>query len=324
MRAGTLRQPIDRLPPQWPSGLDAREVWFTPPQSLVTFATPPMQPYLQIIPPSPRLAPFIASMWEWNVDGPTARTIVGKLLPSIAPQLALHYGAPMWSNRGPAAGPYRQIATGIQTTPVSVHATGPVRAVIVRLKPEAAPLIFAAALHELRDTQVELRDFFSNSQVALLTERLAAAECTRERALLVEAFLLDRIQTRGFDPRMQQAALDLRRDFQLPVHQLAADLGLSERQLLRYFRASFGLSPKQFSRIVRMTRALALRRRGKLTWVQIASDCGFADQAHLIRDFSALTQLAPETLLRMTAAAALQPLNETLSESELSNTFVVR
>jgi AraC-like DNA-binding protein len=283
-----------------------------------------MQPYLQIIPPSPRLAPFIASMWEWNVDGPTARTIVGKLLPSIAPQLALHYGAPMWSNRGCAAGPYRQIATGIQTKTVSVHATGPVRAIIVRLKPEAAPLIFASALHELRDSQVELRDFFSNNQVASLIERLAAAGCTRERALLVEAFLLARIQARGFDPRMQQAALGLRRNFHLPVHQLAADVGLNERQLLRHFRASFGLSPKTFSRIARMTRALTLRRQGKLAWAQIANDCGFADQAHLIRDFNAFAQLAPGTLFRMTSAASLQPINEILSESALSNTFVVR
>jgi AraC-like DNA-binding protein len=230
----------------------------------------------------------------------------------------------MWSNRGPAPGPYRQIATGIQTRTVSVHATGAVRAVMVRLKPEAAPLIFASALHELRDSQVELQDFFPNTEVASLIERLAAAGCTRERALLVEAFLLSRIQTRDFDPRMQQAALDLRRDCHLPVHQLATDLGLNERQLRRQFRASFGLSPKQFSRIARMTRALALRRRGGLAWAQIASECGFADQAHFIRDFNAFAQLAPGTLFRMTSEAPLQPINEILSESELSNTFVVR
>lgn len=283
-----------------------------------------MQPYLKIIAPSSRLAPYVASMWEWNVDGPTARTITGKLLPSIAPQLALHYGAPMWSDRGATPSQYHQIATGIQTGVVTVRATGPVRAMMVRLKPEAAPLFFASALHELRDSQVELRDFFSTGQVSSLIEQLAQARGTAQRVVLVEEFLLARIQTRGLDPRMQRAAASLRANFLLPIHQLAGDLGLNERQLLRRFRATFGLGPKEFSRIVRMTRALELRRKCRLGWAQIAGDCGFTDQAHLIRDFKSLARLAPGTLLRMTSAGTVQPINATLSESAFSNTFVVR
>jgi transcriptional regulator GlxA family with amidase domain len=68
---------------------------------------------------------------------------------------------------------------------------------------------------------------------------------------------------------------------------------------------------------------LELRRRWQRTWAQIATECGFADQAHLIRDFHAHTRLAPETLFRMTASEAVQPINAILSRSAFCNSFVV-
>ena len=282
-----------------------------------------MQPYLKTVSFSPRLAPFVASIREWDIDGPTACTLSAKLLPNIAPLLVLQYGAPMWSERDSTHSRYHQVAAGIQTRAITIHPTGHIRGMCVRLKPETAPLIFAAGLHELRDAQVELGDFFSHSQTTALIEQLVEAPDTAQRVALVEEFLLSRIQARFVDPRMQQAAATLRRDFLLPVHRLAADLGLHERQLLRRFRATFGVSPKRFARIVRLTRVLELRRRWQRTWAQIASECGFADQAHLIRDFHGLTRHAPETLFRMAASEAVRPINSILGNSAFCNSFIV-
>jgi AraC-like DNA-binding protein len=263
-------------------------------------------------------------MCEWNVDGPMVRSVAAKVMPTVEPTLGFFYAAPVWSDRDSSRKRYHLVATGMQTRITTVHGTGPARAILIRLKPEAAPLFFASALHELRDTDVELRDLFSNSRVTSLTEQLVGAEGTRQRVSLVEDFLLSSMRQRAVDPLMQHAAATLRRNFRLSVQQLAAHLRLNERQLLRRFRATFGLGPKHFARIVRMTRALELRRKGELGWAQVASDCGFTDQAHLIRDFNTLAKLAPGTLFRMTSAAAVRPINETLSGSAFSNTFLVR
>ncbi|TIS77106.1 MAG: helix-turn-helix transcriptional regulator, partial [Mesorhizobium sp.] len=46
------------------------------------------------------------------------------------------------------------------------------------------------------------------------------------------------------------------------------------------------------SRIVRFNRALSLSKRQDDNWAGIAADCGYADQAHLVREFR---QLAGET-----------------------------
>jgi AraC-like DNA-binding protein len=282
-----------------------------------------MNPHIKMISPSPRLSPFVASMWEWDVpDAEVARSITGKLLPSLAPQFAVHYRSAMRSDRGHRLAQYHQIATGLQTQVVTVRATGPVGAIMVRLKPEAASLFLGCALAELRDSQVELRDLFPNPEVVRLIEQLAQAPDTANRVALIEQFLLLRLREDAPDPRMRQAAQQLRKDFTTPVRILAADLHLSERQLLRRFQAVFGTSPKQFARIARVTRMLELRRHGS-SWADITQDCGFTDQAHLIRDFSALVQCPPEAFLRSISTQAARPINAVLSGTTCSNTFVV-
>src|SRR5579863_4756987 len=85
--------------------------------------------YVKSIPVSPRFAQFIDGMWEWNVpDAAMGRAITGKLLPSLAPQFCLHYGASMLCDRMKGAREYRQIAHGLQTKVVTVQPTGAIRA----------------------------------------------------------------------------------------------------------------------------------------------------------------------------------------------------
>jgi hypothetical protein len=63
--------------------------------------------HLKAIGVAAKLAPFVDGMWEWDVpDATMGRAITGKLLPSVAPQFALHYGAPMQSDRLGVAAEY--------------------------------------------------------------------------------------------------------------------------------------------------------------------------------------------------------------------------
>lgn len=79
-----------------------------------------------------------------------------------------------------------------------------------------------------------------------------------------------------------------------PLADLAAAVGLSPRQLQRRFSAAVGLSPKQFARVRRLRSALLHVVEGTpVSWAAVAADLGFADQAHLIREFGALAGLTP-------------------------------
>ena len=75
---------------------------------------------------------------------------------------------------------------------------------------------------------------------------------------------------------------------------LAREVNLSISQLERDFKDRIGLTPKL---VARQTRVAALAadamRNGPPAWAGLATDYGYADQAHLTRDFRDLTGLTP-------------------------------
>jgi AraC-like DNA-binding protein len=80
----------------------------------------------------------------------------------------------------------------------------------------------------------------------------------------------------------------------------AAGIGL--RQLQRRFRAATGLTLRDWSRVRRLREALALKLGAQPGgWSRIAAETGFVDQAHLNREFVALTGLVPSAAARMLA-----------------------
>jgi AraC-like DNA-binding protein len=83
------------------------------------------------------------------------------------------------------------------------------------------------------------------------------------------------------------------------VPALAAELGISERQLRRGFDQVVGVSPKHYLRIARFQRALRVARaaRHKPDWAALAEGCGYFDQAHLISEFREMTGLTPSVLV---------------------------
>jgi len=77
-----------------------------------------------------------------------------------------------------------------------------------------------------------------------------------------------------------------------PVEPMRA-LGI--RQYRRRFEASVGIAPKMFERIRRFQKALA--SLGSLPLAELAANCGYYDQSHLIRDFRQFAGAPPSALL---------------------------
>jgi AraC-like DNA-binding protein len=80
------------------------------------------------------------------------------------------------------------------------------------------------------------------------------------------------------------------------VAQLAEVSGLTERRLQRMFADYVGVSPKWVMRRARLHEA-ALRAEASghaaVNWAALAADLGYADQAHLTRDFTATIGVPP-------------------------------
>ena len=73
---------------------------------------------------------------------------------------------------------------------------------------------------------------------------------------------------------------------------------LSDKQLSRIFAEYVGSMPKEVIRIVRLQRALySLQNSATENFTQLAYECGFYDQAHLIKEFKTFSGYTPKEYL---------------------------
>lgn len=148
-----------------------------------------------------------------------------------------------------------------------------------------------------------------------------AIEAVRDAVRLREAVhrfeaLLDDLTAAAGDPdpivehaARRLAAADLR------IGALETETAMSSRALEMRFRRSLGMSPKRFARIRRIRRLItALARAPHRRQVDCALEAGFFDQSHLVREFRAVTGLAPCAFFR--AQAFVSDLLETTSSAD--------
>jgi AraC-like DNA-binding protein len=100
------------------------------------------------------------------------------------------------------------------------------------------------------------------------------------------------------DPLAEQAAALVSRITDDPglrrVDQLSAEAGMTARSLQRLFADYVGVSPKWVMRRARLHEAAARADSGEpVDWAALASDLGYADQAHLTRDFTVTIGVPP-------------------------------
>ena len=252
------------------------------------------------------LAGLVDRIADWDIAScDQARSLAVKVLPSLHPVLIVQYRASLASTwqlgcSVPRELDYMQVATTHQSGVVTIRPDGPVGAIIVYLKPESAARLLGDQMRYFLDAQVNLGDVFGTGPVSLLQEQLCEARTSAGRFAYMAQFLAANLQRRKLDPSACRAAAFLRRSPCLRVRDLAARFDMSERHLLRRFRMMFGTTLKGFARIARVEKILLARARGA-SWTETAHKCGFADQAHMIRDFRAIVGVSPTQLEHPTA-----------------------
>jgi AraC-like DNA-binding protein len=112
------------------------------------------------------------------------------------------------------------------------------------------------------------------------------------------------------DPLAEQAAALVSRITDDPglrrVDQLSASSGLTVRTLQRLFADYVGVSPKWVMRRARLHEAAERAGSGEpVDWAVLASDLGYADQAHLTRDFTVTIGVSPARYAAATLSAGI-------------------
>jgi AraC-like DNA-binding protein len=187
------------------------------------------------------------------------------------------------------------IVAGPDTGPREVTLAAGARLVGVRLQPGAAGGVLGIPACELRDSSPDAVDVLGRQPTEALLEALAGGD---PHTLLVRA-----VERRGAgqpDPLVRAAVAALGRR-QATVGAVAAELGVSARQLQRRVADAVGYGPKTLARVLRFRRLQALAP-GPL--VELALEAGYADQAHMTAEVTRLAGLSPVRFLKDRASVA--------------------
>ena len=219
-----------------------------------------------------------------------------RLLPDGCPELIVHRGDRYRRVvdgrlvRQPAA-----FLAGTLSRPWIVQAPARVDTIGVRFRPGGLTALFGAPLARTADREVPLAELAAPLIPLAAAIRRARGPASARRA--AEAWLLAYAAAHLPGGRVPVPACAAavraihRRRGRIGVEALAVAAGLPRRRLERLFRRETALSPKQYIRIVRLTALLhRLDAPDRDRLIDVALDAGYFDQAHMARDFKALTE----------------------------------
>jgi AraC-like DNA-binding protein len=254
--------------------------------------------YREISPP-PRLRAAVECFWTLESDGGNAAP--QRVVPDGHPELILNASRPFEAMQdGEWRRQPRFFLAGQIEGPLLLRPSGSVRILGVRFHPHGAAALFGPQMHELTARFTSIDDL-SPALARELDEAVGPGiSIARVEAALAGA------QTRlgAPDRIVEEAVRHLRQTPEIDIAVLARSLGISVRHLERRFRATVGLPPKLFGRMRRFLQIFRVMEQGSATWVETAVQCGYYDQAHLIRDFRRFSGQTPAVLLARDADLA--------------------
>jgi AraC-like DNA-binding protein len=237
-------------------------------------------------PASPVLAPFVSYLWTVEWDLPPGRRHVQRILPNPSVHLSFE------PDRSRVTGPLRRSTNGYELT-------GRGRVVGVRFRPGGARPWLAGPISALADHEVPVAELAAVDADAVRAQ-VRQAEGAAAAAALVDAVLAplcpapDPAVDRADElVRLVDAEPGIRR-----VEDLAARLATTPRSLQRFCAEWIGVGPKELVRWARLHEAAGRAAAGPVDWAALATELGYADQAHLVRDFARVVGEPPARYAR--------------------------
>jgi AraC-like DNA-binding protein len=258
---------------------------------------------MEFLAPGERLAPFVQrfAAYEERDTGFARRretpSGLATLVFNLGPELRVEYPAATQTAYR-AGGAFYSGLSSVYAVTETDHAQEGAQ---VMLTPLGARRLLGFPLAEVGDGLIDPVDLFGASASETIERLQQANSQSRRLALLEQA--MERILARPARPVARDLVFALQRlrasAGRIGVAALAAELGCSRKHLTVRFTREFGMAPKLFARVLRFDRAIARLRSGETAnWAELADICGYADQAHLSRDFCAFAGSPPAAFLR--------------------------
>jgi len=263
-----------------------------------------MEPVTEAVsrPAGGAVSPWIDGYLGYRLEGFEPGMHTG--MPSHQLTFIISLGGPVEIARMPgdrqAPGAFQAFVSGLHAGPAEILHDGNQYGISIDLTPLGARALFGVPAGELASQVVDLDELLGPGARSL-PDRLASLPTWSERFDVIEG-VIDRAVRRR---RVVEAPPEVREAFRrivasggsIEIGRLAAEVGWSRRHLGERFREEVGLPPKVTGRVVRFHHVKRLLGSGRPGLAEIAAVCGYADQAHLTREFRELAGRTPTAWL---------------------------
>jgi len=227
-------------------------------------------------------------------------------MPSTTLTVVLAFGQPLdvgWHGRAETRHRFWGVVSGLAVEAADIHQVGRQEGISFGLNPAGARLLLALPASALQGQLVSV-DELLGARGRRLYDDVADAPGWSERFAALGRHLAE-LAAAGEDrhPARREVAYAWSRltgpdDTKPRVAEVAGDVGWSRRHLGERFRAETGLSPTDARRLARFEQSHAMTRRLAHPLAEVASAAGFADQAHMTREWRDLCGYTPGQWIR--------------------------
>ncbi|MER7249985.1 helix-turn-helix domain-containing protein [Kribbella sp. NPDC000426] len=247
-------------------------------------------------PVHPALRPYVGDLTGYASYGEPLELHRG--LPSRCMTLVITLDEPLgvaWP--GQPVDKFDALAGGLHSTAVHIGQTASRAGVQVSLTPPAARELLGLPPGRLASIVIGLDELFGRS-ARELTEQLREEPSWDGRFALIESLLLQQLGRHNAGTAQPEVDWAWQRlcasHGAISVQQLATEVSWSRRHLTDRFTRELGLAPKVAARVLRFERVTAhLRHHPKTRLADLSAAAGYADQAHLTREFQSIAGCSP-------------------------------
>jgi AraC-like DNA-binding protein len=236
----------------------------------------------------------------WEVEGALS-AFRETLLPNGAVEVMINLGPPhrLVSDAGDSVWTHGWFS-GLHERALVIESLEGTHLLSARLTPLGAVALLGRRAPDAANRVVDL-DAFLGDDGPHLRARATAASTPAERFAVLEAVLRELRATGEPAPDFVRAAVE-RIDAahgNLRVASLHESLGYSRKHLATSFDRAIGVSMKAYAQIRRFVWTLGqLQQSTSVSWSTLASDAGYSDQSHLVRDFRRVGAASPTDYLK--------------------------
>ncbi|MEQ9405148.1 MAG: helix-turn-helix domain-containing protein [Cyclobacteriaceae bacterium] len=169
---------------------------------------------------------------------------------------------------------------------------------VIQFKPFGAHPFLHFPMEKISEQVVSGEQFFGDDLINM-RELLLSGATSNDKFKVAEEWLFNRFNEEKAPPaEVIEFYQQLQNNPGLNGHGKNGSYPNTQKHLIDQFKKYVGLTPKYLHRIIRFNEILQkIHKKEKVSWAQIAYECGFSDQSYFIKEFRHFSGFNPQEFI---------------------------